>query len=63
MRRKEMGIVIVILLFIVILEAIIISKLIRLYRKQFVKSELLSGIIEERVGKNDGENSYTGNIF
>lgn len=49
--RKEMGMVIVILLFMVVLEAIIISKLIRLYRKQFVKSELLSGIIEERIGK------------
>lgn len=46
-----MGMVIVILLFMVVLEAIIISKLIRLYRKQFVKSELLSGIIEERIGK------------
>lgn len=54
------SVLILILVFMIVVEAIIISQLGCLYKRQLVKSELLSDIIE-RFDKN-GRNMDTGNL-
>ncbi|GAB5616244.1 hypothetical protein JCM31739_10690 [Faecalimonas canis] len=55
------SVLILILVFMIVVEAIIIFQLGRLYKRQLVKSELLSDIIE-RFDKN-GKNIDTGNFI
>lgn len=55
------SVLILILVFMIVVEAIIIFQLGRMYKKQLVKSELLSDIIE-RFDKN-GKNIDTGKFI